>query len=67
VREWFSKKPRTLVFEVKMDNWSFGISMTVVGIGGTFLTIAILIISINLVKKIFPLPEVHEHPERRKK
>ncbi len=50
-----------------MDNWSFGISMTVVGIGGTFLTIAILIISINLVKKIFPLPEVNDHPERRKK
>lgn len=50
-----------------MDNWSFGISMTVVGVGGTFLTIAILILTINLVKKIFPLPEMHNHPERHKK
>jgi Na+-transporting methylmalonyl-CoA/oxaloacetate decarboxylase gamma subunit len=50
-----------------MENWSFGISMTVVGMGGTFLTLAILILVVNLIKKAFPLPEVHAHPERHKK
>jgi hypothetical protein len=50
-----------------MGNWDFGISMTIVGLGGTFLTIAILILTISLIKKAFPLPEVHDHPERRKK
>jgi Na+-transporting methylmalonyl-CoA/oxaloacetate decarboxylase gamma subunit len=38
-----------------MDKWAFGITMMVVGVGGTFLTLAILIWSIQLLKKIFPL------------
>jgi hypothetical protein len=38
-----------------MDKWSFGITMMVVGIGGTFITMAILIGSIQLLKKIFPV------------
>ncbi len=50
-----------------MNNWDFGISMTVVGMGGTFLTLAILILFINLIKRAFPLPKVHDHPERHKK
>ena len=39
-----------------MDKWAFGITMMVVGVGGTFLTLAILIGSIQLLKIIFPLP-----------
>lgn len=38
-----------------MDKWSFGLTMMVVGIGGTFLTLAILIGTISLLKKIFPV------------
>ena len=38
-----------------MDKWQFGLTMMVVGIGGTFLTLGILIASINLLKKIFPV------------
>jgi hypothetical protein len=39
-----------------MDKWSFGLTMTIVGVGGTFLTLWILSLSIILLKKIFPLP-----------
>ena len=38
-----------------MDKWAFGVTMMVVGVGGTFLTLAILIWSIQLLKKLFPL------------
>lgn len=38
-----------------MDKWMFGLTMTTVGVGGTFLTLWILSLSIMLVKKIFPL------------
>jgi hypothetical protein len=39
-----------------MDKWAFGITMLVVGVGGTFLTLAVLIWSIQLLKLLFPLP-----------
>lgn len=38
-----------------MDKWAFGVTMMVVGVGGTFLTLAILIWSIQILKKLFPL------------
>jgi hypothetical protein len=38
-----------------MDKMSFGITMTVVGIGGTFITLGIIILLTNLFKKIFPV------------
>lgn len=38
-----------------MDKWAFGFTMMVIGIGGTFLTLTILIWSIYLLKWIFPL------------
>lgn len=37
-----------------MDNSSFGLTMTLVGLGGTFLTLGILIVLINGLKKVFP-------------
>lgn len=38
-----------------MDKWAFGLTMMIVGVGGTFLTLGILILTINLLKKIFPV------------
>ncbi|MGD9818096.1 MAG: OadG-related small transporter subunit [Desulfomonilaceae bacterium] len=44
-----------------MDNWSFGLTMTVVGLGGTFVTLGILIVFIEGLKKVLPF-----NPERDK-
>jgi hypothetical protein len=37
-----------------MDKWDFGISMTVVGMGGTLLTLWLLSLFTMLLKKAFP-------------
>jgi hypothetical protein len=41
----------------KMDNakWTFGLTMMIVGMGGTFLTLWILGLVMDLLKKVFPL------------
>lgn len=38
-----------------MGKLAFGLTMMIIGIGGTFLTLTILIWTIYLLKKIFPL------------
>ena len=38
-----------------MDNWTFGITMVVVGMGGTILTLWILSLLMTLLKRAFPL------------
>jgi Na+-transporting methylmalonyl-CoA/oxaloacetate decarboxylase gamma subunit len=40
-----------------MDNakWSFGLTMMIVGMGGTFLTLWILSMVMDMLKKVFPL------------
>jgi hypothetical protein len=38
-----------------MNDWSFGLTMTIVGVGGTFLTLWVISLVIDLLKKIFPL------------
>ena len=38
-----------------MDNLSFGLTMTVVGVGGTFITMVILILVTNIFKRVFPV------------
>ena len=43
--------------EVAMDNWTFGITMLVVGMGGTLVALALLALIMGLLKKIFPLKE----------
>lgn len=43
-----------------MDKWSFGITLTVLGIGATFLTLWILSLVMVLLKKIFPLSAQEE-------
>ncbi|MFA6221314.1 MAG: OadG-related small transporter subunit [Desulfomonilaceae bacterium] len=40
-----------------MSNWDFGFTMTLVGLTGTFLTIGILILSMDILKRIFPLKQ----------
>ncbi len=42
-----------------MDNWTFGIMVTIVGMGGTILTLWILSLFIVLLKKVFPLAKEH--------
>ncbi|MFB3884077.1 MAG: OadG-related small transporter subunit [Thermodesulfobacteriota bacterium] len=37
-----------------MDNWTFGGTMIIVGMGGTLLTLWILSLVMSLMKKIFP-------------
>ena len=37
-----------------MNNWEFGITMLVVGMGGTLLTLWILSLIMSALKKIFP-------------
>ena len=49
-----------------MDNWNFGITMTVVGAAGTFVTLGILIFLIALFKKVFPVPKAPESSEAPK-
>ncbi len=38
-----------------MDNLSFGLTMTIVGVSGTFLTLWVLSLVVDLLKKVFPL------------
>jgi hypothetical protein len=38
-----------------MDNLTFGLTMTVVGVSGTFLTLWVLSLVVDLLKKVFPL------------
>ncbi len=37
-----------------MDKWTFGVTMLVVGMGGTMLTLGIMSVIIALLKKVFP-------------
>jgi Na+-transporting methylmalonyl-CoA/oxaloacetate decarboxylase gamma subunit len=37
-----------------MDNWTFGITMIIVGMGGTLLTLWILSLIMSILKSVFP-------------
>ena len=39
---------------MKLDNWTFGLTMLIVGMGGTLLTLWILSLLMSLLKQIFP-------------
>jgi Na+-transporting methylmalonyl-CoA/oxaloacetate decarboxylase gamma subunit len=43
-----------------MDNWTFGVTMVVVGMGGTVLTLWILSLLMSVLKKVFPYKEEEE-------
>ncbi|MGQ9860204.1 MAG: OadG family protein [Thermodesulfobacteriota bacterium] len=38
-----------------MDKWTFGITMMLLGMGGTLLTLWILSLFMSLLKKVFPI------------
>ena len=48
-----------------MDKWTFGLTMTLVGMGGTFLTLWVLGLVVDLLKKIFPLQPEAENPAKK--
>jgi len=43
-----------------MDNWTFGITMIVVGMGGTLLTLGILSLLMGFLKTAFPYKKEEE-------
>jgi Na+-transporting methylmalonyl-CoA/oxaloacetate decarboxylase gamma subunit len=43
-----------------MDNWTFGITMIVVGMGGTILTLWILSLLMSILSKVFPYRKEEE-------
>ena len=45
---------------LNMDNWTFGITMIVVGMGGTLLTLWILSLLMSVLKKAFPYKKEEE-------
>jgi hypothetical protein len=47
--------------EDSMDNWTFGFTMLVVGMGGTLVALALLALIMELLKKIFPVREETEN------
>lgn len=45
---------------MKLDNWTFGMTMLIVGMGGTLLTLWILSLLMSLLKQIFPFGKGEE-------
>jgi Na+-transporting methylmalonyl-CoA/oxaloacetate decarboxylase gamma subunit len=43
-----------------MDNFTFGITMTIVGMGSTLFSLWFLTLVINLLKRLFPYRESEE-------
>jgi Na+-transporting methylmalonyl-CoA/oxaloacetate decarboxylase gamma subunit len=43
--------------EIDMDNWTFGFTMIIVGMGGTLAVLALFAVFMVLLKKIFPFRE----------
>ena len=48
-----------------MDNFTFGFTMLVVGMGGTLLTLGIMSAIMVLLKRIFPLKQEEKSPEKQ--
>jgi len=48
-----------------MDKWEFGLTMMIVGVGGTFLTLWILSVAVDLLKKVFPLAQQENTAEKK--
>ena len=46
-----------------MDNLTFGITVTVVGMGGTLMTLWLLSLFMLILKKIFPIENAEKRPE----
>ena len=48
-----------------MDKWTFGITMMLVGVGGTFLTLWVLGLAVDVLKKVFPLAAEEKSAEKK--
>ena len=48
-----------------MEKWTFGLTLMIVGMGGTFLTVWVLSLVMSLLKKIFPLPADGGKPQEQ--
>jgi hypothetical protein len=46
------------------EQWIFGLTMTIVGMGGTLVSLWLLSVLIGLLKKVFPYHKEHAHPKR---
>jgi Na+-transporting methylmalonyl-CoA/oxaloacetate decarboxylase gamma subunit len=46
-------------------NWTFGLTMMIVGMGGTFLTLWILSLVMDALKKLYPLADKPGSPEKK--
>ena len=46
-----------------IDKWTFGITVTIVGMGGTLITLWVLSILMNILKKLLPLSR-EEKPQQ---
>lgn len=46
-----------------MDNVTFGLTLLVVGMGGTLLTLWLLTLVIRLLVRLFPEQSAHPHPK----
>ncbi|MBW1801223.1 MAG: OadG family protein [Deltaproteobacteria bacterium] len=46
-----------------VDKWTFGITVTIVGMGGTIVTLWVLSIIMNILKKIMPLSRGEKPPQ----
>jgi Na+-transporting methylmalonyl-CoA/oxaloacetate decarboxylase gamma subunit len=40
-----------------MDNWTFGFTLMVVGMGGTMAALSLFAILMDLIKRVFPVKE----------
>lgn len=38
-----------------MNKWDFGLTMMIVGMGGTFVTLWVMTLVMDVLKKVFPL------------
>lgn len=50
-----------------MDNFTFGVTMTIVGMGGTMLSLWFLTLIVNLMKRILPADESNEKMKIKEK
>ena len=51
--------------DMDSGKWSFGLTMMIVGMGGTFLTLWILSLVMDGLKKIFPLAGKSADPDKK--
>lgn len=57
---WLAHPLSNIIRRYIMDNWTFGITMIIVGMGGTLLTLWILSLIMSLLKKLLPYSKEEE-------